>query len=164
MFNLMFLFVAKLLDTYLSALKNVLMIKNKHFFSALATTGAYLFYLLMMDKLMSDSNVITISITLLAVFLGQYLAPFLCNKFDKDQIWKINVVPESKELGKSLADKLRDNNIAVQTYIAYNSKKEQTLGINAFAETKVQSTIINNILKEEQKEISISISEIRNRF
>ena len=29
MFNLIFLFVAKLLDTYLSALKNVLMIKNK---------------------------------------------------------------------------------------------------------------------------------------
>ena len=39
MFNLIFLFVAKLLDTYLSALKNVLMIKNKHLLSALATTG-----------------------------------------------------------------------------------------------------------------------------
>ena len=89
MFNLMFLFIAKLLDTYLSALKNVLMIKNKHFFSALATTGAYLFYLLMMDKLMSDSNVVTISITLLAVFLGQYLAPLLCNKLIKIKFGKL---------------------------------------------------------------------------
>lgn len=160
--NLLYLFIMKLLDTAVSALKNVFMIKGKHFLSALSNAISYLFYILLLKQLMSDNSIEGIAVTLLAVFLGQYLAQYMADKFEKDRIWKISITPETKEKGKEIADKLRDNNIAVQTYICFNKNLDQVLGVNAFAETRAHSSLIQNLIKDEN--VKVNIVEIKNRF
>lgn len=160
--NLIWLFIMKLLDTAINALKNVFMIKGKHFLSALSNAVSYLFYILLMKQLMTNTSTLSIAVTLLAVFLGQYLAQFLADKFEKDRVWKISITTESQEKGKLLADKMREKNIPVQTYICYNDKLEQVLGVNAFAETRSQSSIIQDLLESEK--VKFNIVEIRNRF
>ena len=77
--NLIWLFIMKLLDTAIGALKNVFMIKGKHFLSALSNSVSYLFYILLMKQLMSDTSIPSVIVTLVAVFLGQYLAQYMAD-------------------------------------------------------------------------------------
>ena len=160
--NLIWLFIMKLLDTAIGALKNVFMIKGKHFLSALSNSVSYLFYILLMKQLMSDTTIPSVIVTLVAVFLGQYLAQYMADKFEKDKVWKINIISETKKISKLLADELRERNIPVQTYVCYNSCREEVLNISAFAETREETLVVQAILKNYK--VKFNIVEIRNRF
>lgn len=160
--NLVTLFILKLLDTAISALKNVYMIKGKRFLSALSNAVSYLFYILLMKQLLNETTVASVGVTLAAVFLGQYITQYMADSFEKDKVWKISITPETKVSSKSIADQLRYNNIPVQTFICFNKHKEEVLGINAFAETRKETQIIQSIVKEEK--VKLNIVEIRNRF
>ena len=160
--NLIWLFIMKLLDTAIGALKNVFMIKGKHFLSALSNSVSYLFYILLMKQLMSDTSIPSVIVTLVAVFLGQYLAQYMADKFEKDKVWKISITPETKKISKLLADELRERNIPVQTCVCYNSHLEEVLNIIAFAETREETLVVQEIIKNYK--VKFNIVEIRNRF
>ncbi len=160
--SLLLLFTMKLLDTAIGTLKNIFMVKNKPFLSAVASSISYLFYILLMKQLISSTTVATVSVTLLAVFLGQYVTQIMTNKMDKDKVWKISITPASKEESLDIADKLKEANIAIQTYSCYTSDKTKVLGINAFSESKENSSVISSIL--EDYKVKTNITEIKNRF
>ena len=160
--SLLLLFTMKLLDTAIGTLKNIFMVKNKPFLSAVASAISYLFYILLMKQLIASTTVATVSVTLLAVFLGQYLTQIMTNRMDKDKVWKISITPASKEEGLHIADQLREANIAIQTYSCYNSNQTKVLGINAFSESKEKSSVISSIL--EGHKVKTNITEIKNRF
>ena len=161
--ELVMLFTLKLLDTAIGALKNIFLIKNKSFLSAFANAVSYLFYILMMKQLMSTTNVSTIGVTLVAVFLGQYITQNISNKLDKETVWKVSITSTTLEEGQSIADELKEYNIPVRTYPCYNDEIDKVLGIDVFSSTKTQSAIINDILGE-YKDVKFNIVEIRNRF
>ena len=160
--NLLILFTLKLLDTTIGALKNIFIVRNKPLLSAIASSVSYLFYILLMKQLISSTTISTVSVTLLAVFLGQYLTQITSNKLDKDKVWKISITPEKKADGIEIADKLKECNIAYQTYSCFNSEREKVLGINAFSETKESSSIISSILNDYL--VKTNVTEIKNRF
>ena len=160
--SLFLLFTMKLLDTAIGTLKNIFMVKNKPFLSAVASAISYLFYILLMKQLIASTTVATVSVTLLAVFLGQYLTQIMTNKMDKDKVWKISITPASKEEGLQIADRLKESNIAIQTFSCYTSEQTKVLGINAFSESKEHSSVISSVL--EDYKVKTNITEIKNRF
>lgn len=162
MINLMELFALKMIDTIINSGKTIFMIRNKKFLSALSQSISNIFYIVLMSKLMKSTDLPSILVTSLAMFIGQYLSQWIAEKFDKDKCFKISITPSSKEEGKELADILRDNNIAVQTFSCF-CDNNKVLGVNAFSETKTQSILIKEILKDYEN-LKINTVVIKNRF
>ena len=162
MANLFELFTLKMIDTVINSGKTIFMIRNKKFLSALSQAVSNIFYIILMSKLMKSTDLPSILTTSAAMFIGQYLSQWLAEKFDKDKVWRIAVTPASKEDGKAIADTLRDNNIAVQTFTCFRNE-EKVLGINVFAETKAQSAIIEGVLTQYDN-VKYNITTIKNRF
>lgn len=162
MINLFELFVLKMIDTVINSGKTIFMIRNKKFLSALSQAISNIFYIILMSKLMKSTDMASILTTSLAMFIGQYLSQWIAEKFDKDKVWKIAITPSSKESGKILADELRENNLATQTFPCFRNG-EKVLGINVFAETKSQSAIVENVLSQHD-DVKYNITTIKNRF
>lgn len=163
MVDLAKLFTLKLLDTAIGALKNIFLIKNMSFLSAIANSVSYLFYILMMKQLMTSTTPAAIGVTLVAVFLGQYFTQNTANKMDKARVWKISITSSTLEQGQEIADRLKELNIPVRTYSCYNAEMAKVLSVDVFAESKEQSAIVNNVLSDFGS-VKYDIVEIRNRF
>ena len=162
MANLLELFTLKMVDTIINSGKTIFMIRNKKFLSALSQAISNIFYIILMSKLMKSTDLPSILTTSAAMFIGQYLSQWLAEKFDKDKVWKVAVTPASIEDGKAIADALRENNIAVQTFSCFRNE-EKVLGVNVFAETKAQSAIIEGVLTQYDN-VKYNITTIKNRF
>lgn len=162
MINLLELFTLKMIDTIINSGKTIFLIRNKKFLSALSQAVSNIFYIILMSRLMKSTDMASILVTSCAMFIGQYLSQWIAEKFDKDKIFKIQITPFSKEQGKSIADELREQNIAVQTFPCFRNEKK-VLGVNAFAETKAQSAIVDDILSQHE-EVKFNIISIKNRF
>lgn len=162
MTNLLELFALKMIDTIINSGKTIFMIRNKKFLSALSQAISNIFYIILMSKLMKSTDMASILTTSCAMFMGQYLSQWIAEKFDKDKIFKISITPVSKEGGKVIADELRENNIATQTFPCFRNG-EKVLGINVFAETKAQSAIVESVLAQHEG-VKYNITTIKNRF
>ena len=164
MINLMELFALKMIDTIINSGKTIFMIRNKKFLSALSQAISNIFYIILMSRLMKSTDMPSILTTSAAMFIGQYVSQWVAEKFDKDKVFKISITAPSKEIGKKLADELRDNNIAVQTFSCFTREgQEKTLGINVFSENKQQSSMVSSII-EKYKGLKYNITVIKNRF
>lgn len=162
MTNLVELFALKMVDTIINSGKTIFMIRNKKFLSALSQAISNIFYIILMSKLMKSTDMASILTTSLAMFVGQYLSQWIAEKFDKDKIWKVAITPVSKEQGKLIADELREQNIATQTFPCFRNG-EKVLGVNVFSETKAQSAIVEDVLSQYEG-AKFSIAQIKNRF
>lgn len=160
--NLLQLFLLKMTDTIINSGKTIFLIKNMKFLSALSQAISNIFYLVLMSKLMKSTDMESILVTSVAVFLGQYLSQWIAEKFDKAKVWKIQITPKTKEQGKCLADALRDNNLATQTFPCFRNG-EKVLGIIVFAENRAESTLVQSVLGKE-KGVKFNITQIKNRF
>ena len=162
MINLLELFTLKMIDTIINSGKTIFLIRNQKFLSALSQAISNIFYIILMSRLMKSTDMASILTTSCAMFIGQYLSQWVAEKFDKDKIFKVQVTPFSKEQGKSIADDLREQNIATQTFPCFRNG-EKVLGVNVFAETKTQSAIVEEILSQ-YEEVKFNITTIKNRF
>ena len=162
MINLLELFTLKMIDTIINSGKTIFLIRNQKFLSALSQAISNIFYIILMSRLMKSTDMASILTTSCAMFIGQYLSQWVAEKFDKDKIFKVQVTPVSKEQGKSIADDLREQNIATQTFPCFRNG-EKVLGVNVFAETKAQSAIVEEVLSQ-YEEVKFNITTIINRF
>ena len=96
------------------------------------------------------------------LILYDKLIRIIRTKDDRHKIFKISITPVSKEGGKVIADELRENNIATQTFPCFRNG-EKVLGINVFAETKAQSAIVESVLTQHEG-VKYDITTIKNRF
>ena len=157
------LFVFKLLDTSIAALKSIFMVKGKPLYSAMAGTASYLFFILIVRRIAASEGVGAIVATLFAVFLGQFITQTFSKRFDKDKVWKVSITPRSKAQGQEIADKLKECNIPVQTFPCYNDELEKVLAVVAFSEGRAHSAVIDGVLQE-YGDVKFNIVEIKNRF
>lgn len=144
--ELFIFFILKLLDNFLSTIKNLLLIKNKNILSSLANATSQFFYLIMMVKISKNSSTIGVIIICTATFIGSLLPQLMFDKISKDKVFVFNIIPETKDHGKELADELRKNNIAIQTYTGFNDNKEKILCIKAFSESKNESVLLEQLI------------------
>lgn len=105
----------------------------------------------MVVQISKINNIQGILIVSLAVFLGSYIPGLISNKFERDRAWVFDIIPESNELGKQFADKIREMNIPIHTFKGYNDKLELVLCAKVFSMDKDQSRLISALIPENFK-------------
>ena len=82
--------------------------------------------------------------------IGTLLALMISNKFSKDRTYVNIILNDNKEVMMEFRDWLIEHKITNLTTDGYTKKKKKTLAITAYAETKEQSKLIDNYLKESE--------------
>ena len=84
----------------------------------------------------------------LASGVGTLLALVISNKFSKEKTYVNVILSDNKEEMILLRDFLKDNKITNLTTDAYTKDWKKTIAITAYAETKVQSKLIDKFISE----------------
>lgn len=154
------LFLLKLLDGTLKTIKQKAFIHDYDFAASFLSALSFITYMLIINKIINQNDIMSIIVTSLAVFISTYVPSKLFTKMRKDKVFMFEILPDKNEEGKEIADLLRGNNIAIRTYKGYNNNKELVLCCKAYAETKVDSKVITDLIEE--RNTSYNIIEVRN--
>ncbi|MBV1816990.1 hypothetical protein [Clostridium cochlearium] len=141
--NYIILFILKLLDCTISTFKTFFMIKERYLISSLCNAISQFFYLTLLVKVAKNNSIAGIIIICMATFLGSY---FPMKKTNKDKIWIYNIIANSQEESKELADILRECNLDVYTNKGYNLDIDKILDVKVISNSRDDSRIIENLI------------------
>ena len=144
LFDLTVLFFTKVLDNALGTAKTIFIQKNKTFLAGIALAISNFLYFKLTKNIVASEGDLALYIVSLASGVGCWLAIWFDNRFSKDKTYINVIMSDDLEEMKKLRDFLaahKIRNIAMDTYTRDWSRK--TLTINAYAETKQQSKLID---------------------
>ena len=140
--------VIKIIDNIISTEKTILTQKNKAISaSILVVISQFMFYMLI-KQVVADDNIISIMIVSVASGIGSYIAFYMNKKLSKDMVYINIVTSNDKDKMKAFGDYMRTENIKIVTFDAYNDDRENTLTALVFANTKEQSSKIDNYISK----------------
>lgn len=104
-----------------------------------------MFYFII-KEVVADSNMISIIVVSVASGIGSYIAFYINQKWSKDMVY-INIIT-SNDINKmkAFSDYMRTEGIKIVTLDAYNDDIEKTLTALVFANTREQSSRIDNYM------------------
>ena len=104
-----------------------------------------MFYFII-KEVVADSNILSIVVVSIASGIGSYIAFQINKKWSKDMMY-INIITSNDiDKMKSFSDYMRTEGIKVVTLDAYNDHIEKTLTALVFANTREQSSKIDNYM------------------
>lgn len=140
--------VVKIIDNIISTEKTILTQKNKAISaSILVVISQFMFYMLI-KQVVADDNIISIMIVSVASGIGSYIAFYMNKKLSKDMVYINIITSNDKGKMKVFGDYMRTENIKIVTFDAYNDDRENTLTALVFANTKEQSSKIDNYISK----------------
>lgn len=139
-------FILKLLDGVFSTLKNIFLIKNKYFLSALVSTIGTFFYLTMVVELAKTTGIMATLVVCLANFIGTYIPSISMEKLEKDKLYIYSITSTTLEEGKAFADLVRKNNLAITTDGRRNENMEKVLFCEVYCKTREASKLLESLL------------------
>lgn len=141
------LFLVKVLDNALGTAKTILIQKNRCFLAGVALAVSNFLYFKLTKNVVSMDGDFALYIIAIASAVGCWMAIWFDNRFSKDKIYVNVIMSDDIEEMKRFRDFLAENkitNVAADTYTRDWSRK--TLTITAYAETKLQSQLIDNYI------------------
>lgn len=149
-------FIFKLADNALSTCKTICLSKDQNFRAALFAAVANYFYLTTIKAMSRSDSELLLYALCFAVFLGTYLPGTILKKAKRDTLYIFSITADNMENGKKFADIIRDNNIPIKTYKAYDSYMRKTLSCDVYCSTKVESSIVEqNIMPNFKYNVNI---------
>ena len=145
--NMIVIFIIKVVDNILSTSKTILVQKNKAILASITVIISNIIFYKLVDAASSGGEIV-IYIIALASGIGTFLAIRISNRFSKERVFVNIIMNDDKEIMKELRDFLKDNKITNLATIGFTKEWNQTLAIAAYAETKEQSKLIDNFIKE----------------
>lgn len=147
LFHYISLGIIKVIDNIVTTEKTILTQQNKAVAaSILVTISQFLFYMLI-TKVVEDDSIISIIVVSVASGIGSYMAFFLNNKFSKETVFINIITANDKPKMKHFGDYMRSLGIKIVTVDTYNDNVEKTLTALVFANTKVQSKLIDEYME-----------------
>lgn len=144
--NTIIVFLVKVLDNILSTTKTILIQKNKPLIASISVFISQVIFYKLIDAV-SDGGDFTMYIVSIASGIGTYLALYLSNKFSKERVYVNVILNDNKEIMKELRDFLKDHKITNLATDGYTKDWKKTLAITAYAETKEESRLIDEFIK-----------------
>lgn len=144
---LLILFAAKMLDNFLSTMKNILVQHNRGFLAGIVLGFSNFIYFVIIQNIATDDNVNSLIVLSIASGVGAWIAVVFNNHFSKDKTYVNVIMSDDIDAMKCLRNFLAENkitNVAGDSYTLDWNKK--TLSITAYAETKDQSKLIDDYL------------------
>lgn len=145
--NLVIIFLIKVLDNVLSTSKTILVQKNKAFLAGLTVVISQIIFYKLIDAVADSGTDLTIYIIAIASGIGTQLAIWISNKFSKDRMYVNIIMCDNKKVMKELRDYLKQNKITNLTTDGYTKDWKKTLAITAYLETKEQSRLLDEYIK-----------------
>ena len=146
--HLIFLGFLKLIDTLLGTAKTISVQRNKGILAGIALSLSNFIYLCITKNIVTNDNIWSLIVVSIASGLGCYIAVKFSNHFSKDKTYVNVILSDNMEAMKQLRDFLAENkitNVAGDSYTRDWSQK--TLSITAYAETRDQSKLIDEYIK-----------------
>ncbi len=139
-------FITTLVNVMLSTIKSILTVKASRKVAALINAIAYGFYAVVVKQMTTVSTRTVVIVTVLCNLIGVYFSMWLLEKFKKDVLWKITVIPKI-DATDALKAKLIENGLGFNFY-PVNTKYGLQTGFDIFSATQEESKIIKDILQE----------------
>lgn len=144
--ELVIIFIVKVIDNVLSTAKTILVQKNKAFIAGVTVFISQIIFYKLIDAV-ADSGELTIYIIAIASGIGTQLAIMISNKFSKDRMYVNIIMCDNKKVMMKLRDYLKEHKITNLTTDGYTKEWKKTLAITAYAETKEQSKLLDEYIK-----------------
>jgi hypothetical protein len=104
-----------------------------------------MFYFII-KEVVADSNILSIVVVSIASGIGSYIAFYINKKWSKDMVY-INIITSNDiDKMKEFSDYMRTSGIKVVTLDAYNDQIAKTLTALVFANTREQSSKIDDYM------------------
>ena len=139
----------KILDSFVTTSKSILVYKNKILLASLMVGLSNFLFLTVVVNVV-ESNSIYMNLTVGASSaVGAYLAMKLNNKFSKESTYVNIITCSSKDSVVELVEYLRSHKIKNIVTDSYTRKWDKTLSVQAFANTREQSKLIDDYLNNQ---------------
>ena len=146
MFEIIMVFMLKLIDNALATVKTIYIQKEKYLISAIFNALSTFFYLVAIVQVSKSSNLSGIIAMCLATFIGTYLPGIIIKKSEGDKLFIFDITSDNLELGRAFADNVRTLGIPIKTYSTYNNNMEKILTCKIYCATKEDSQKILDIM------------------
>lgn len=144
---LIILFLAKVLDNALGTAKTILVQHNRSVLAGIALGLSNFIYFLITKDIVQSDGMLSIVIVSIASGVGCCLAIAFNNKFSKDKTYVNVILSDNVNEMKYLRDFLASNKVTNVVSDSYDRDWNKVLSITAYAETKEQSMLIDEYIK-----------------
>lgn len=145
--EILFQFIIKILDNVLGTFKTIYISKEKYFYGALFNALSSYFYFIAIAKMTKSNSQLMIIVMCIAVFIGTFLPGITIKRSERDKLYIFDITADTFSNGTYFADKIREHNIAIKTYKAYDSQMTPTLSCKVYCMNKEESRVVNSLIK-----------------
>lgn len=145
--NLIVIFGVKVFDNILGTSKTILIQKGRPILASLSVVISQIIFYELIDAIGSAENKLTMYIVAVASGIGTYMACKLNDKLSKDRMYVNIIMSDNREAMEDLRDYLRDHKITNLATDAYTKEWDKTIAITAYAETKKESRLLDEYIK-----------------
>lgn len=137
----------KILDNIISTAKTITTYQNKKIMTSLLVIISQLMFYYLIASVVEKNDTITTLMVCICSGIGTYIAMLINDKTKRDITYTNILTCSRTESVEDLCDYLLEHKIKYIALDNYNRKKEDTLTVLAFAQTKYESSLIDEFLE-----------------
>jgi len=137
----------KILDNIISTAKTITTYQNKKIMTSLLVIISQLMFYYLIASVVEKNDTITTLMVCICSGIGTYIAMLINDKTKRDITYTNILTCSRTESVEDLCDYLLEHKIKYIALDSYNRKKEDTLTVLAFAQTKYESSLIDQFLE-----------------
>ena len=146
MIQLIQVFALKLADNALATIKTIYLQKERYVLGGIFNALSTFFYLVAVVQIAKSNDLLSIAAMCVATFLGTFLPGIAIKKSERDKLYIYEVTADTMKNGMRFADRIRKKNIAIKTYISYDSEMNKVLSCKVYCTTRKESKTIKGMI------------------
>ena len=146
--ELLLLFGLKAADNLLSTGKQILIQRHKPILASLSVVLSQIIFYRLIDKVSAYNGDLALYIVAVASGVGTVLAVKISDKFSKERTFVNVILSDDREAMVDLREFLKEHHITNLATDGYTKDWNKTIAITAYAETREQSRLIDQYIKD----------------
>ena len=146
--ELLLLFGLKAADNLLSTGKQILIQRHKPILASLSVVLSQIIFYRLIDKVSEYNGDLALYIVAIASGVGTFLAVKISDKFSKERTFVNVILSDDKDAMVDLREFLKEHHITNLATDGYTKDWNKTIAITAYAETREQSRLIDQYIKD----------------
>lgn len=146
--ELLLLFGLKAADNLLSTGKQILIQRHKPILASLSVVLSQIIFYRLIDKVSAYNGDLALYIVAIASGVGTLLAVKISDKFSKERTFVNVILSDDREAMVDLREFLKEHHITNLATDGYTKDWNKTIAITAYAETREQSRLIDQYIKD----------------
>ena len=139
-------FLSSIVNVVLNTIKSIITIKGRTLHAAISNAITFGFYTFIVKQMAEVDLIVSIPLTMIANFLGVYLAKWILSLFQKDVTWRIScTIPDSKAVPMEVFAE-HFNQYGKKCDIIYLSQGGYI--VDFYAQTQMDSLIAKEIINK----------------